>query len=115
LNGSAENAAEAMALDQSLVDAAQVEILAEAERARQAAKSLVVRTAENRFLALCDTLTGLTTHVKLSFEAITTILAAMPPEQSIVLSLQLLAIDAELKREAGLQWWDDCAWHPELA
>jgi hypothetical protein len=32
------------------------------------------------------------------------------PEMAMGLALQLLTLDAALKREGGLQWWDQCVW-----
>jgi len=86
---------------------------AQEEQARQLAKSLALRTAENRFLAMCDLLTNSTSHAKLSFAQIETIIKSLPLEQQPLVSIELLAIDAELKREGGLLWWDDCVWHEE--
>jgi hypothetical protein len=93
--------------EKATVDAAE-------EIIRQSAKPLVLKKAENTFLALCDQLTGVTTHAKLGFDLIKEILENLPAEMQIGASLQLLAIDAELKREGGNLWWDDCAWHPEI-
>jgi len=59
-------------------------------------------------------ITGTTSHTKLSFTQIKVIIEAMPVEQQPLVSIKLLAIDAELKREGGNLWWDDCIWHPEL-
>lgn len=95
----------------AIVDAAE-------EAARQAeiqtAKPLVLKKAENAFLTMCDTLTGTNTHTKLGFEEIKTIIFSLPTEQQLVLSVQLLSIDAELKREGGNLWWDTCEWHKEI-
>lgn len=84
------------------------------EDARQAAKPLVLKTCENSFLGLCDQLTGTNTHVKIGFDVIKMIIAELPLEYQVSASIQLLATDAELKREGGNLWWDDCVWHPEI-
>jgi len=88
---------------------------AEKERVRQAAKSLALKTVENNFLLFCEILTG--SKDKLGFAQLEAILNAMlvtDPNNAIVLSVRLLAIDAEGKREGGNIWWDDVCWHPEL-
>jgi len=84
------------------------------ESARQAAKPLALKTAENAFLSMCDQISGGTSHIKLGFAALEQLILQLPSEQQILVSVRLLAIDAELKREGGNLWWDDCAWHPEL-
>jgi len=84
------------------------------EAARQDAKSLSLKKVENNFLLMCDQLSGTTTHKKLGFDAIKIIINSLPVEQQIIPSLQLLAIDAEAKREGGNLWWDDCTWHPDI-
>lgn len=83
------------------------------EDERQAAKSLTLREVEQNFMNLCAQLGS---QEKLGFSEISAILDDMEDRNAaIVLSLKLLAIDAEGKREGGLNWWDDCAVHPELA
>jgi len=86
-----------------------------AATAAQLAKPLPLRIAENKFLGLCDQLTGSTNHTKLSFGQIEAIGDAITDEATrIGVAIKLLALDAELKREGGNNWWDDCEWHPEL-
>ncbi len=82
------------------------------EAAWQAAKPAALKAAENNFLSLCDLLTSSTSHTKLGFAEINSIIALLPQEQQVVIGIKLLAIDAEAKREGGLQWWDGCVWHP---
>jgi len=85
---------------------------AAAEAARQAAKPAALKNAENNFLSLCDLLTAATNHTKLGFGELNTIISTLPMEQQLTAGVKLLAVDAEAKREGGLQWWDDCVWHP---
>ena len=92
--------------EKNAVDAAE-------EAARQAKKALVLKTAENAYLTMCDQLSGQTAHTKLGFGELKTIIGTLPAEQQVLVTLNLLALDAELKREGGLMWWDDCAWHPD--
>lgn len=93
------------------VDAAEE---AAAEKARQDAKTLALKTIENSFLSMCDQLTGQTTHAKLTFVQIRTIIGTLSAEQQVLLAVQLLIIDAEAKREGGNLWWDTCAWHTDI-
>lgn len=99
---------------QAYVDAkAAAEVSAEA--ARQLAKPLVLKTAENNFLAMCDALTGGTSHTKLGFADLNAIISAIPdPGVMGLTAIRLLAVDAEAKREGGLKWWDDCTWHADI-
>ena len=85
------------------------------EDLKQHLKQLSLKTVENNFLAVCDILTQSSSHAKLGFAQLNAILDAWPdPTQKIDLSLKLLAIDAEAKREGGLEWWDDCFWHDDI-
>jgi hypothetical protein len=84
------------------------------ESARQHQKSPALKKAENSYLTMCDTLSATNTHAKLGFDALKAMITTLPMEQQILLSIQLLVLDAELKREGGNNWWDDCSWHPEL-
>jgi len=105
-------------MSQEEIDARQVEREAEEaqkEAERQARKPLVLKTVENKFLAMCDQLTGTTTHTKLGFDQINAIIEAIPDESTkLQAGVKLLAIDAEAKCEGGLMWWDDCKWHEEI-
>ena len=86
-----------------------------AEQARQDAKSLTLKTVENTFLLMCDQLTGVTTHTKLGFDQINAVISGLTDQnQAVMLSLKLLEIDAEAKREGGLLWWDTCTWHSDI-
>lgn len=88
---------------------------AQEEAQRQLGKPLRLKIVENTFLSICDTLTGQTSHVKLGFDTLNTIISGITdPNTKVLVSLQLLSIDAEAKREGGLLWWDDCTWHPEI-
>ena len=94
-------------------DAYDLALAAVAEAARQAAKSDALKAVENNFYTLCAAL-GLAG--KPTFAEINAALTAMQssdPDTAVVLSLKLLAIDAEGKREGGLEWWDDAATHAE--
>lgn len=71
---------------------------------------------ENSYLSMCDQISGQTNHVKLSFLDLTTALNALQatnPMLAISTSLQLLTLDAALKR-FDIKWWDTCTWHPEI-
>lgn len=93
-----------------VTDRPTTEIEAEATAADLAANG--TRYAlQNQYLTLCDQLTGGTAHVKLGFAELQAIIAEMPDKQTaMVVALQLLTLDAALKREGGLQWWDNCEW-----
>jgi hypothetical protein len=98
-------------ITQAEYDAQQVQ----RELDRQAAKPAALKVVERRFLDLCETLSG--QRAKLGFAYISATIEAMmstDPTMATALSLRLLAIDAEGKREGGLAWWDDCADHPEV-
>jgi hypothetical protein len=99
------------AVERAAADAAAAEV---AEIKRQAAKSTDYKRAENAYLTICDQLTLSNTHTKLGFPELTAIITAMPAEQSILFTIPLLTLDAQLKREGGNKWWDDCVWHPEI-
>jgi hypothetical protein len=85
------------------------------ESERQASKPLALKTAENNFFKLCFAI--FQTMDKRGFSEISQTLEGMSstdPQTAMVLSIKLLGIDAEAKREGGLQWWDDATWHPEI-
>lgn len=92
--------------EQAAIEAAQAKI--------QTGKPLALKQAENRFLALCDLLTGTTTHTKLGFSTLEQIITTLPQDQQVMIGIKLLAIDAEAKREGGNLWWDSAAWHNEV-
>lgn len=86
-----------------------------AEGQRQSQKSIELKTTENAFLNLCDTLTG--SQDKLGFpelETRLTNLMVIDEKTAILLSLKLLSVDAAGKRYGGLLWWDDCVWHSDI-
>lgn len=86
-----------------------------AETSRQSSKPDALKHIENEFLTVCEQLTG--SKERLGFdrlEQIITGLMATSPEQATAISLKLLTIDAAGKREGGLKWWDDLAWHGEV-
>ena len=102
--------------EKDAVDAAEAQAAEAAEAARQMAKPMALKRAENNFFALCFALFG--DMEKRGFAAITDKLDAMKAtdaQTAIVLSIQLLGIDAEAKREGGLAWWDDATYHEEVA
>lgn len=91
---------------------------AAAEAARQAAKPAALKAVENRFLLLCEQLTG--SRNKATFGELSAVIHGMLQSGDAATidaarnaSLELLAVDAEAKREGGLRWWDDCTWHEE--
>ena len=89
----------------------------EAEAARQLAKPLALKRAENNFFLLSAALFQGSMEKRgfgdlgAAVEALT----AADPQTGIVLAVKLLSVDAEAKREGGLQWWDDAQFHPEIA
>jgi hypothetical protein len=94
--------------EKAAVDAAE-------ERERQDAKPLALKIVENKFLSMCDMLTGGTSHAKLGFSDIQMAIDQIAdPATKMMISVQLLAIDAEAKREGGNLWWDDCTWHADI-
>ena len=88
---------------------------AAAEIARQLAKPMALKGAENVFLGLCDQLEGRTTHEKLGFDELDAMVSGMSDQMAAAaLGLKLLEVNAECVREGGVKWWDDCVWHPEI-
>lgn len=91
-------------------------LTADIEADRQAAKPVALKAIENQFLAICEQLSG--SRAKMGFaelqECIESLMATNQ-NAAVVLSLRLLTIDAAGKREGGLAWWDDIAWHPEVS
>ena len=84
------------------------------ESAKQASKSLKLKQAENNFFILCTSmgLEGKPTFNEMN--AGITSIQETDPDAAVVLSLKLLAVDAEAKREGGLEWWDTAAWHSDI-
>ena len=108
----ARRATDAEIAAQALIaqEAAQV-----AEAQRQLDKPLALKTAENNFFKLCFSVFG--NMQKRGFAELRAALDALKEtdaQAAIVASLQLLAIDAEAKREGGLEWWDDATYHTEI-
>jgi hypothetical protein len=101
--------------ESAIMDAVEAQAAADAEAARQAAKPEALKTAENNFFGLCHAIFG--DYQKRGFAELQAALDAIlttDPNTATVLSIKLLAIDAECKREGGLLWFDDAAIHPEL-
>ncbi len=91
------------------VDAAEAQAAIDAEAARQAGKSKALKAVENAFFDFCDLL-GF--QEKPGFAALNTVIGGMvDQQQAAALAIRLLAIDAEGKREGGLNWWDDAQRH----
>ena len=85
------------------------------EQEKQDTKPLVVKQAENKFILICEALTGVRT--KAPMETLTALVEQMQetdPMGAITISLKLLALDSQLKRESGNLWWDTCVWHSEI-
>lgn len=87
-----------------------------AEEARfQSQKSDETKYCENKFILLCEQLTGV--KEKCGFGELTLLMDEIKQTNSIVafdLSLQLIALDAQLKRASGMMWWDTASYHPEI-
>jgi hypothetical protein len=67
---------------------------------------------QNQYMTMCGQLTG-QAPCKLGFGELQSViesLMATDPNTAVALSLKLLTLDAALKREGGLQWWDACNW-----
>lgn len=94
-----------------VVDRLTADIEAE-QRAADLATNGVRYTLQNQYMTLCGQLTG-QAPCKLGFAELQAIITGMQttnPEMAMGLALQLLTLDAALKREGGLQWWDNCVW-----
>ena len=89
---------------------------AQAEAARQLAKPLSLKRAENNFFLMCAALFqgDLSKRGFAELGAAVEAYAAADPQAGVVLAVKLLTVDAEAKREGGLQWWDDARFHPEI-
>lgn len=98
------------------------EALAANETARQLAKSVPLRLAENAFYTVCEqVLTAAgedpSGKRKLSIDELAFYIQRVKESNfavAVELSINLLTVDASLKRYDPL-WWDDAAWHPEVA
>ncbi len=87
---------------------------AQAEAIRQLEKPLQLKIYENQYLGICQQLGG---TGKLGFDELQakiTALMAQDKDTAVMLTLQLLTLDAAGKREGGLKWWDDIAYHAEI-
>jgi hypothetical protein len=98
------------------------EALAANETARQLAKPIPLRLAENAFFTVCEqVLTAAgedpSGKRKLSIDELAFYIQRVKESNfavAVELSINLLTVDASLKRYGPL-WWDDAAWHPEVA
>jgi len=101
--------------EKDAIDQEEANAVINAELQRQANKSITLKTLENQFLTMCDLLTNTTSHAKLGFDELQSIVLSIPDAGlKIETGLKLLTLDAALKREGGLKWWDDCVWHSEI-
>lgn len=88
---------------------------AQEQQARQLAKSERQKGLENSYLKLCDQVAGNTDHTKLGFEELKAGLLAIPDTTTAInTALYLLALNDEMVYLAGVGWWDNCVWHPEV-
>jgi len=79
---------------------------------RQNGKLLKLKAVENSFYDLCFQIFG--DYEKRGFDELETRLLQLltvDHDTAILLSVRLLAIDSNGKREGGLQWWDDAERH----
>jgi hypothetical protein len=103
--------ADALIADRLAAEAAQA-VTNEAQR--QLDKPLQLKIYENQYLGICQQLGGVG---KLGFDELQariTSLMAQDKDTAVMLTLQLLTLDAAGKREGGLKWWDDIAYHAEI-
>lgn len=94
-----------------VIDRLTTDIEREAREADLAANG-VLYSLQNQYMTLCGQLTG-QAPCKLGFAELQSIITGMQstnPEMAMGLALQLLTLDAALKREGGLKWWDACKW-----
>jgi len=85
---------------------------AKVEAEKQSQKPEELKAAENAFYDLCFQLFG--DYTKRGFAEIRTKITemqAVDPMGAVNVSLSLLAIDAEAKREGGNDWWDTAVKH----
>ena len=81
---------------------------------RQLDKPLQLKIYENQYLGICQQLGGVG---KLGFDELQARIAALlaqDKDTAVMLTLQLLTLDAAGKREGGLKWWDDIQYHAEI-
>jgi hypothetical protein len=74
-----------------------------------------LKTVENNYILLCEQLVG--SKIKLGFDQLNNIineLMTTDSQTATMITIKLLAIDAEAKREGGLKWWNDCTWHSDI-
>ena len=101
--------------ESAIMDGIGAQAATDAEAARQAAKPDKLKAAENKFFDLCFAVFG--DRTKRGFDELNvTIQTLAETDQSTAsaLALQLLAVDAECKREGGNTWWDTAAYHEEV-
>jgi len=94
----------------SVEEIEQIKVADEVEM--QAAKSVELKALENEFYELCNQLFG--DYGKRGFVEIRAKveqLQATDPMLAVTMSLRLLAIDAEARREGGDKWWDTAIRH----
>ena len=99
----------------SEIEIEQTEIVLAAEAVRQSAKSDLLKHTENKYLDICQQLTGM--RVKLGFAELEEIIGQLmltDKDLAVALTLKLLTLDAAGKRYGGLNWWDDIVWHEEI-
>lgn len=68
---------------------------------------------QNKYLSMCDMLTGRTDHQKLGFAELQAAIEGMKatnPLGAMSLAVELLTLNAALVRAGGVQWWDNCEW-----
>ena len=99
--------------------AAQSNAVVAMQAAMQAAKSPELKATENQFLQFCNVIAGNTNNVKLDFPFLQATMNSMATNpatanQAVVMSLNLLSINAAGQKYGSLQWWDSCQWHPEI-
>ena len=101
--------------ESAIMDGIGAQAATDAEAERQAAKPDKLKAAENKFFDLCFAMLG--DRQKRGFDEISAAIEAIATtdqETATALSLRLLAVDAECKREGGNQWWDTAAYHEEI-
>ena len=109
--------------EKAVYDAAKIAADDAKQTARQLAKTLELKTAENNFLDLCDALTGESDHAKLGFPALEVLINAIAQwDTRTDMTVKLLVLNTQAQRYFGADpnavgnfWWDDCIWHPEIA
>ena len=81
----------------------------------QASKSDVVKACENKFLMVCEQLTG--SRDKLGFDELGLLVGEVGQTNFVagqMLFNNLTYINQYLLRESSPQWWDTCVWHSDV-